>query len=55
VAPQPAPRKRPVTAREAKPGAEPPANDDAPAKPDGPPEDDPGPSNADLIPWIKIK
>lgn len=50
VAPQPAPRvKRPSPQKRE--GSKP---DDG-ARPDEPPADDPGPSNADLIPWIKLK
>ena len=54
VAPQPAPRKRPSTGKEGKPGAAPEANGDEAPRPDVP-ADDPGTSNADLIPWIKLK
>lgn len=55
VAPQAAPHKQPSTASKGKPGAKPEANGDEAAKPEAPPADDPGPSNADLIPWIKLK
>jgi hypothetical protein len=30
-------------------------NTDGAAKPDAPPASDPGPSNEDLVPWIKLK
>ena len=53
VAPQPGPRKRGATGRDGTPGAAPEGSGDPAAKPD--PADDPGTSNADLIPWIKLK
>jgi hypothetical protein len=56
IAPQPAPRvKRPSPrTRDAARPEDAGTPDDA-SKPDEPPADDPGPSNADLIPWIKLK
>jgi hypothetical protein len=54
VAPQATPRPRrpsPTEKPDAKPGAKP---DDS-TRPEAPPADDPGTSNADLIPWIKLK
>ena len=58
VAPQPEPRKRGATAKDARPGAAPEGGSDEAGKPDAgkpDPADDPGTSNADLIPWIKLK
>jgi hypothetical protein len=58
IAPQATPRPRRPSPPENAPGK---ATDKAPegaddaAKPDAPPADDPGTSNADLIPWIKLK
>ena len=54
VAPQPGPRKRPSTGKDGKSGAAPEANGEEGPRPDVP-ADDPGTSNADLIPWIKLK
>jgi hypothetical protein len=53
VAPQPGPRKRGATGKDAGPSAAPEGSGDEAGKPD--PADDPGTSNADLIPWIKLK
>ncbi|MGH9888704.1 MAG: hypothetical protein ACREBE_24440 [bacterium] len=54
--PQPGPRKRAETGKDGKdgkPGAAPEGSGDEAGKVD--PADDPGTSNADLIPWIKLK
>ena len=55
VAPQPGPgpRKRGATGKDGTPGAAPEGSGEPAGKPD--PADDPGTSNADLIPWIKLK
>ena len=45
IAPQAVPSLRPSPA----------VNADDAAKPDAPPATDAGPSNADLVPWIKLK
>ena len=52
IAPQPGPRKPGATAKDGTPGATPEPNGDEAGKPA---PDDPGTSNADLIPWIKLK